>query len=273
MRTVGVIAVLSLFFNPVSGLVVAAAKKDDDESGVDRFGQTKINPLGAYVASGLIVGAATGVQVMTPGWLEGVLGESCKSGVGAMCMSCIEALNEMKTSNPLGLTLGHGIITKACADVLAQSIPQYGAPVAWLDPLRVFRSMLASVLSTSMPFYYWTRYMARSTTGKAPEWIKTILGQNFGSAMWKTVVTQILFRPFNVALALVLQSIFRGDTARALVHIMKTKFKSSIIGGVAFYAVSNLLMYSVPVPFLHPIMGSVAGLIFNTWLAIVAYKK
>ena len=32
-------------------------------------------------------------------------------------------------------------------------------------------------------------------------------------------------------------------------------------------------MYSVPVPFLHPIMGSVAGLIFNVWLAIVAYSK
>ena len=55
--------------------------------------------------------------------------------------------------------------------------------------------------------------------------------------------------------------------------IVKNKFKSSIIGGVAFYSVSNLLMYSVPVPFLHPIMGSVAGLIFNVWLAIVAYKK
>jgi hypothetical protein len=34
-----------------------------------------------------------------------------------------------------------------------------------------------------------------------------------------------------------------------------------------------MLMYSVPVPFLHPIMGSCAGLVFNVWLAIVAYRK
>lgn len=172
------------------------------------------------------------------------------------------------------LTLGHGIVTKACADVLAQTIPNQDAATVWLDPLRVFRSMLASVMSTSMPFYYWTRFMARSTTiGPAPGFVKAILGQSFGTALWKTIVTQALFRPVNVALFLILQSIFRGDTARQLQSIVQNKFKASIIGGVAFYSVSNLLMYSVPVPFLHPIMGSVAGLIFNVWLAIVAYKK
>lgn len=155
-----------------------------------------------------------------------------------------------------------------------ETIPQGDAASVWIDPLRVFRSMLASVLSTSMPFYYWTRFMARSTTiGPAPGFVKAILGQGFGTALWKTIVTQALFRPFNVGLLLVLQSIFRGDTARQLESIMQKKFKSAIVGGIAFYSVSNLLMYSVPVPFLHPIMGSVAGLIFNTWMAIVAYKK
>lgn len=57
------------------------------------------------------------------------------------------------------------------------------------------------------------------------------------------------------------------------VDMLNAKIKASILGGIAFYSVSNLLMYSVPVPFLHPIMGSVAGLIFNVWLAVVAYKK
>ena len=55
--------------------------------------------------------------------------------------------------------------------------------------------------------------------------------------------------------------------------MLNAKIKASIIGGIAFYSVSNLLMYSVPVPFLHPIMGSVAGLVFNVWLAVVAYRK
>ena len=178
----------------------------------------------------------------------------------------------MKRTNLLGLTMGHGIVTKTCADVLAQAIPQHASGAVWLDPLRVFRSMLASLLSTSMPFYYWTRFMARSMP-VAPGVITGLLGKGFGTALFKTVVTQALFRPVNVGLFLVLQSIFRGDTARKLQNIVKTKFKSSIIGGIAFYSVSNLLMYSVPVPFLHPIMGSVAGLIFNVGLAIVAYKS
>ena len=64
-----------------------------------------------------------------------------------------------------------------------------------------------------------------------------------------------------------------ADSARKLVSVIKSKIRPSIIGGVAFYSVSNFLMYSVPVPFLHPIMGSVAGLLFNVWLAIVAYRK
>lgn len=245
-------------------------RKEDDK--VDRFGQVKISPIAAYAASGIIVSAATGVQVMTPGWLKGTLGSACESGVGAACLSMVECLQEMKRTNPLGLTMGHGIVTKTCADVLAQAIPQHSTGVVWLDPLRVFRSMLASLLSTSMPFYYWTRFMARSMP-VAPGWITGLLGKGFGTALFKTVVTQAAFRPVNVALFLILQSIFRGDTARQLQSIVKSKFKSSIAGGIAFYSVSNLLMYSVPVPFLHPIMGSVAGLIFNVWLAIVAYKK
>jgi len=63
------------------------------------------------------------------------------------------------------------------------------------------------------------------------------------------------------------------DTARQLVGVFTSRFRKSLIGGVLFYSVSNLLMYSVPVPFLHPIMGSIAGLVFNVWLAIEAYKK
>jgi len=263
---------LTLLLQPSVALVAKKDGKDDD--GVDRFMQGKVKPVIAYVASGLIVSAATGVQVATPNWVRNTLGASAESGVGAAALSCIECLQEMKTSNPLGLTLGHGLITKACADILAQSIPQHANGVAWIDPLRLFRSTLASVLSTSIPFYYWTRFMARSKSfSSAPAWITSVLGKGFGTATFKTVVTQVLFRPINVGLFLGLQSIFRGDSARNLAKIFTSKFKQSIIGGVAFYSVSNLLMYSVPVPFLHPIMGSVAGLIFNVWLAVVAYSK
>jgi hypothetical protein len=100
--------------------------------------------------------------------------------------------------------------------------------------------------------------MARSMP-VAPGWVTAVLGKQFGTATFKTIVTQALFRPINVFLFLFLQAAFRGDSARKLVDGIRAKFRSSVIGGVAFYSVSNLLMYSVPVPFLHPIMGSVAG--------------
>ena len=251
---------------------------------------------------------------MTPGWVRNTFGDACDSGLGAAVLQCAEYLGEQKRTNPLGLVLGHGVITKACADVLAQTIPQQDSPVVWVDSLRGFRSMLASVLSTSLPFYYWTRFMARSMP-VAPGWVTKLMGTGFGTSIYKTVVTQAFFRPINVFLFLFLQSAFRGDSARYLVNQIRTKFKSSIIGGVIFYSISNFLMYSVPVPFLHPIMGSVAGrrtrgppnpwprrtrglargplsaadpwpsaerhgapparagLIFNVWLAIVAYRK
>merc|ERR1712070_1276479 len=87
------------------------------------------------------------------------------------------------------------------------------------------------------------------------------------------VVTQAIYRPINVGLFLSMQSLFRGDTARQLVEVMRTKFKGGLLGGIAFFSVSNMIMFSVPIPFLHPIIGAIAGLIFNVWLAIVAYKK
>mmetsp|Transcript_39721 Transcript_39721/g.104912 ORF Transcript_39721/g.104912 Transcript_39721/m.104912 type:complete len:271 (-) Transcript_39721:177-989(-) len=264
--------VLASAFASASALTAKPRSDSKDTDGVDRFLQAKVKPVGAYVASGVIVSVATGVQVATPAWMRNTFGAACDSGLGAIALNCITALDNMKKTNPLGLTLGHGVITKACADLLAQTIPQHAVGSAWIDPLRLFRSMMASVLSTSLPFYFWTRFMARSMP-VAPTWVTGMLGKGFGTALFKTVVTQVAFRPFNVLLFLGLQSIFRGDTARQLVNIFTSKFKSSVIGGVAFYSVSNLLMYSVPVPFLHPIMGSVAGLIFNVWLACVAYAK
>ena len=41
----------------------------------------------------------------------------------------------------------------------------------------------------------------------------------------KMVVTQLVYRPANVFLFLVAQSFFRGDSARQLVHVLRTKFK------------------------------------------------
>lgn len=257
-----------LFVSVSHGLTLKQSEGEE----VDRLGQIRVKPLGAYVTSALVVSAATGLQVMTPGWLRGALGSACDSGFGAAALQCIQFLEEQKRTNPLGLVLGHGVVTKACADVLAQTIPHQDAGEVWIDSLRGFRSTLASVLSTSLPFYWWTRFMARSMP-VAPGWVTAVLGKQFGTATFKTIVTQALFRPINVFLFLFLQAAFRGDSARTLVDGIRAKFRSSVIGGVAFYSVSNLLMYSVPVPFLHPIMGSVAGLIFNVWLAIVAYGK
>merc|ERR1712070_61414 len=82
--------------------------------------------------------------------------------------------------------------------------------------------------------------------------LQKVLASGPMTTLLKSVVTQSLFRPLNVAWFLLFQS---------------------VIGGVVFYFFSNVLMYSVPIHFLHPIMGSLAGLVFNVWLAIVAYEK
>ena len=188
---------LTLLVSPAVSLIAKPSKEAENDS-VDRFMQFKIKPGAAYVASGLIVGVATGVQVATPGWVEKALGPSCKSGFGALTLRCIDALNDMKSSNPLGLTLGHGIITKACADLLAQTIPQQAAMSAWIDPLRLFRSMLASVLSTSLPFYFWTRFMARSMP-IAPSWVTGMLGRGAPvmSPIFSSSSTQLDLDPLN----------------------------------------------------------------------------
>ena len=163
-------------------------------------------------------------------------------------------------------------LLKAIAEVLAQVIPQAKAASAWLDPLRTMRSTIASLLSSSLTFYYWTRLnFVRGLS--APSWLAAVLGKRFGTSVTKMVVTQCLYRPINVLLFLVAQSFFRGDDARKMVTATAAKFKGGLVGGIVFFACSNMLMFSVPVPFLHPILGAIAGLIFNVWLAMVAYKK
>ena len=184
-----------------------------------------------YVTSALVVSAATGLQVMTPGWLRRVLGSACESGLGGVALRCVEFLDTQKRTNPMGLTVAHGIVTKACADVLAQTIPQQHAAAVWIDALRAFRSMLASVLSTSIPFYWWTRFMARSMP-VAPNWVTSVLGKKFGTVTFKTVVTQTFFRPVNVFLFLFLQSVFRGGkcSAPAVVRLLGAVVKAQAHG-------------------------------------------
>ena len=248
------------------------AKNWEPQNDDEKLLKFRIKPMKSYVSSALIVGSATGLQMVTPGWVASV-------GGGETLQKCAGWLVGMRKDHPLAMVSAHGLLTKGCADLLAQTIPNGAAPAVWIDQLRLVRSTLASLISTSLPFYYWTKVMARwfrnyKTTVLSSGVVGSkILSSTFVTSLVKTTVTQALFRPINVFLFLALQSIFRGDSARQLVDTIKKKFKGSLIGGVVFYSVSNLLMYSVPIPFLHPIMGSIAGLIFNVWLAIVAYKK
>ena len=117
---------------------------------------------GRDVASGAIVTVATGLEVATPGWVKKSFGTACERGVGAVALRRVEALHAMKTTKPLGLTFGHGVVTKVCADLLAQakSRSHQSAGVAWIDPLQMFRSTMASMLDDGQVadvLYYWTR--------------------------------------------------------------------------------------------------------------------
>ena len=195
--------------------------------------------------SAFVVAAATGAQMVTPGFVQRCLGSAAASGLGACAVRCASFLQQERISNPLGMTVAHGIATKTCADLLAQTIPQQVRPlrgpcavrsealtttrpariaprqdaaVVWVDQLRLFRSMLASLLSTSLPFYWWTRAMHPGFKAFA-SWLRTTglptgllngLTTGLGAATLKTIITQALFRPINVLLFLGLQSVFRG---------------------------------------------------------------
>ena len=194
--------------------------------------------------------------------MQGTLGEAASSGAGAMLLKLVTKINEWKVTNLLALTMSHGLLLKAVAEVLSQVIPQRSGGAAWLDPLRVVRSTVASLLSSSLSFFYWSRLeWVRAIT--APGWLRFVFGKTLGTSIAKMVTTQVIYRPINVFLFLGMQSFFRGDSARQLVQVIRKKFKQGIIGGIAFFSVSNMIMFSVPVPYLHPIIGAIAGLIFN----------
>lgn len=254
--------------NELERLRGGAAKSDE----VDRYSHFRVPQIPTYFLSLLATAASVGALVVTPAMLE-ASSVDCSGGFGAAAVSFTAAIQSMKVTNPLELTMAIGLLFKAIAEILAQVIPQGSDPLgAWLDPLRIFRSTFASLLSSSLSFYYWTRLpFVRALTAPAP--VSALLGKTLGTSVTKMVVTQALYRPINVGLFLSMQSLFRGDTARQLVEVMRTKFKGGLIGGIAFFSVSNMIMFSVPVPFLHPIIGAIAGLIFNVWLAIKAYQK
>ena len=201
---------------------------------VDRYGVLKTSKVPNYVVSAVLVSVFTGFQLVTPGWVETRLGGAAAAGAGRVAVRGASTLMSLRKKHPLGMVLTHGVVSKACADVLAQTIPQQNDPQVWIDPLRVFRSMLASVLTTSLPFYYWTKLMAHVFRGydaavgalKLPAAAISALSSGFAQSLSKTVVTQAIFRPFNVAGFLALQSIFRGDSARTLVGFLRNKVRA-----------------------------------------------
>ena len=140
--------------------------------------------------------------------------------------------------------------------------------------------MVACILSISIPFYYWTKFIhfafgafrSAVESGSLPAVLKPVTS-GFGSSLLKTATTQLIFRPIDVGLYLALQSIFRGDTARQLSTMLKASYLRTLIGGMIFYSFSNLVMFMIPIPFLHPIFGSLAGSLFSVWLAMQAYRK
>ena len=239
----------------LSGVAALEVKKDD---AVDRYSHFRVNQPLTYAATGLATASSVAALVVTPAMLDGAFPEACKNGIGAMAVKCSSVIQGLKVSAPLELTMAHGFLLKAIAEVLAQIIPQNSDPLgAWIDPLRVIRSTLASLLSSSLTFFYWTRLpFVRSMT--APGFVRAMLGKVFGTSVTKMFVTQLCYRPINVGLFLAMQSIFRGDTARQFVNVMRSKFKGGLIGGIAFFSVSNMIMFSVPVPFLHPVIGASA---------------
>ena len=233
----------------------------------DKIGVLTVPRTGAFVTAAVLVSSVTAANIITPGFLE-------SKGASAAAIGAATWVQGMRKVHPLAMTIAHAVISKSCADVVAQAIPSTESGNADIDVLRVFRSMLACILSISIPFYYWTKIVhATFSAFKASQPEGSFFTSGFGANLLKTGSTQLIFRPIDVGLYLTLQSIFRGDTARQLVTLLQTRYVTTLIGGLVFYTFSNFIMFTIPIPFLHPIFGSVLGSMFSVWLAIQAYSS
>lgn len=246
---------LLLLLVPVFALVAKPRDHSSEGNDVDRYLHVPVLPRCTFVATGTLTVAATAAQVVKPAWLARYLGCYGEHGLGAALLKGLTWFQEMQTTNPLEITMAHGLLLKSIAEILAQVIPQSSSGTVWLDPLRVVRSTLAALLSSSLTFYYWTRSsILRRVT--APAWLRSVVGKTLALSMTKMVATQAIYRPLNIFLFISMQSLFRGDNARQLVHEIRSKFKSGLVGGLIFFSISNMIMFSIPVPFLHPIIGA-----------------
>ena len=252
-------------------LKLRGGAKDAEE---DQMGKLKVPRTAAFATSALLISSVTAAQIITPGFLE-------SKGASSIAIGAANWVQTTRKVHPLAMTIGHAVISKSCADVVAQAIPETDSGLATIDLLRVFRSMIACILSISIPFYYWTKivhatfasFKASVLAGSLPDGLKSWLTGGFGANLLKTGSTQLIFRPIDVGLYLSLQSVFRGDSARQLVNLLRTSYVRTLVGGLIFYTFSNMIMFTIPIPFLHPIFGSVFGSMFAIWMAMQAYRN
>ena len=139
-----VLAALQHAQSPMPLLKLRGGARDSDSE--DQMGKLKVPRNGAFVTSAVLISSVTAACAVTPGFLE-------SKGAGAMCVGAADWVQSMRKMHPLGMTIAHAVISKSCADVVAQAIPPTESGEASIDLLRVFRSMIACILSISIPFY------------------------------------------------------------------------------------------------------------------------
>jgi len=172
-------------------------------------------------------------------------------------------------------------MTDVSADIMAQAISARAEGDAMaVDWRRVPRSAFSSLLSDDLPFLLWSRGLWEASerivaslqaSTLSPRLVKVLTNTLTITAV-KTIITQLVYETSSNAAYLSIQAWLRGGGWRAIGAELSSKFLGVWWDGVIFWSFAHIVVFSMPIWWLQPIADNLFTLVFNTYLAFVAYK-
>jgi hypothetical protein len=190
------------------------------------------------------------------------------------------AIKGAVVNNELGLVLAHGLLSNGVSDALAQAIAAREEGALQLDWKRIRRTTAVSFLSDDLPFILWVRALwkfferakpAIAASTVLPPWLAAALSSPLGIAALKTAASQIGYESTSTAAYLGMQEAARGGGPRRILREIRQKFWRAWKSGLAFFSVTHLLIFMLPLWWLQPLLDNLSCLAFNTYLAMLSH--
>lgn len=248
-----------------------------------------VSPARVITTSALTVAAAT--AAMLP---AGVIG----AAVPALAVNALGALPQplaaaaasagevikgtfgLLRQNQMAAVMAHGLLTDGISDVFAQAIAAREDGALRLDWRRARRSAAVTFVSDDLPFVLWAKFLwdafeklkpAIATSPLLPPWLAAALASPFGIAVLKTLASQVGYESASTAAYLGLQEAARGGGLRSVLREVRRKFWRAWTSGLAFFSITHIAMFMVPLWWMQPILDNLSCLGYNTYLAMLSY--